>query len=62
MHGGDRLPWVAAAGPWTSTRERDAMTIERDADDIARAFALERALFEGGFEQTFDGRPDAVNN
>jgi ribonuclease R len=46
---------LAELGAWTSERERDAMTIERDADDIARAFALERALFEGGFEQTFDG-------
>ncbi len=38
--------WVAAAGPWTSAREREAMTIERDADDIARCFLLERELFE----------------
>ena len=36
--------WVAGAGPWTSTREREAMTIERDADDIARCFLLEREL------------------
>ena len=34
--------WVAAAGPWASARERDAMTIERDADDIASCFLLER--------------------
>lgn len=40
--------WVAAAGPWTSAREREAMTIERDADDIASCFLLERELFEGG--------------
>jgi ribonuclease R len=40
--------WVAAAGPWTSTREREAMTIERDADDVARCFLLERALFSAG--------------
>jgi ribonuclease R len=32
--------WVHAAGPWTSDRERRAMTIERDADDIARCFLL----------------------
>jgi ribonuclease R len=38
--------WVAAAGPWTSAREREAMMIERDADDIARCFLLERELFE----------------
>jgi ribonuclease R len=36
--------WVTNAGPWTSTREREAMTIERDADDIARCFLLERNL------------------
>ena len=42
-------------GAWTSDRERDAMIIERDADDIARAFALERTLYEGGFEQGFEG-------
>ncbi len=36
--------WVAAAGPWTSAREREAMVIERDADDIARCFFLERQL------------------
>jgi ribonuclease R len=36
--------WVRAAGPWTSDRERRAMTIERDADDVARCFLLERML------------------
>jgi ribonuclease R len=40
--------WVAGAAPWTSTREREAMTIERDADDVARCFLLERELFESG--------------
>jgi ribonuclease R len=40
---------------WTSDRERFAMKIERDADDMARCFALERVLFEGGFEQRFSG-------
>ncbi len=34
--------WVTAAGPWTSAREREAMLIERDADDVARCFLLER--------------------
>jgi ribonuclease R len=34
--------WVASAGPWTSAREREAMIIERDADDVARCF-----LFDG---------------
>jgi ribonuclease R len=44
---GDPAPdasWVNAAGPWTSTREREAMKIERDADDVARCFLLERRL------------------
>ena len=40
---------------WASDRERHAMTIERNADDIARCFALERVLYESGSEQTFAG-------
>jgi ribonuclease R len=36
--------WVAAAGPWCSAREREAMSIERDADDIVRCFLLERQV------------------
>ncbi|HUA45916.1 MAG TPA: RNB domain-containing ribonuclease [Solirubrobacteraceae bacterium] len=36
--------WVAAAGPWCSAREREAMSIERDADDVACCFLLERVL------------------
>jgi len=47
--------WVAGAGPWTSTRERDAMTIERDADDVARCFLLEGRMAEGDRDQVFDG-------
>jgi ribonuclease R len=43
------------AGEWTSNRERDAMVIERDADDIARCFLLEQELFERGRETEFDG-------
>jgi ribonuclease R len=43
------------AGEWTSGRERDAMVIERDADDIARCFLLESELFERGRETEFDG-------
>jgi ribonuclease R len=42
-------------GEWTSEREREAMKIERDGDDIARCFALEQALYEGGWEQAFVG-------
>jgi ribonuclease R len=46
---------VAAAGPWTSAREREAMTIERDADDVARCFLLERLLTDVGPEAEFEG-------
>jgi ribonuclease R len=46
---------LAELGEWTSERERFAMTVERDADDVARCFALEQALYEGGWEQTFRG-------
>lgn len=42
-------------GEWTSEREREAMKIERGADDLARCFALEQALYEGGWEQAFVG-------
>jgi ribonuclease R len=47
--------WVAAAGPWTSARERDAMLIERDADDIARCFLLARRLGENDDGGVFEG-------
>jgi len=46
---------MSEAGEWTSGRERDAMVIERDADDIARCFLLERELYERGRETEFDG-------
>jgi ribonuclease R len=47
--------FVASAGPWTSTREREAMVIERDADDVALCFRLERLLAEIGWEEEFEG-------
>src|SRR5262249_39881022 len=50
-----RAAELPEAGDWCSDRERDAMTIERDADDVARAFLLERELFQGGWKQTFSG-------
>jgi ribonuclease R len=42
--------WIASAAPWTSSRERQAMVIERDADDIARCFLLERSDREQEYE------------
>lgn len=38
-------------GEWTSAREREAMKIERKADDIVRAFLLESMLKEQGWTQ-----------
>jgi len=56
--GGEQAPRageLVELGAWTSEREREAMTIERDADDVARCFALERVLREDGAEQVFAG-------
>jgi ribonuclease R len=56
--GGEDAPRAAVldeAAEWTSGRERDAMSIERAADDVARAFLLERELFEGWHDRDFDG-------
>ena len=47
--------FVVAAGPWTSACEREAMSIERDADDVALCFLLERSLLELGWEKEFEG-------
>jgi ribonuclease R len=47
--------WVAQAGPWTSERERAAMTIERDADDVARCFLLGSQLAEEPRAKVFEG-------
>jgi ribonuclease R len=47
--------WVASAGPLTSAREREAMSIERDADDIALCFLLERLMAEVGDGEVFEG-------
>jgi ribonuclease R len=47
------VAWVTSAGPLCSAREREAMSIERDADDVARCFLLERVA--GDPEETFEG-------
>ncbi len=48
--------FVATAGPVCSASERAAMVIERDADDVARCFLLERHLGElGPSAGPFDG-------
>ena len=56
--GGEEAPRssdLEELGTWSSGRERDAMQIERTADRIARAFLLERELFEQGWDRAFDG-------
>jgi ribonuclease R len=56
--GGEDAPRASTleeAGEWTSARERDAMVIERDADDVARCFLLERDLYEEGWSTVYDG-------
>jgi ribonuclease R len=55
---GERAPRrgeLAQLGEWTSEREREAMKIERDADDVAGCFHLERRLYEQGSDQQFAG-------
>jgi ribonuclease R len=39
----------------STATERDAMSLERDADDICFAFLLERELARGGWERRFEG-------
>jgi ribonuclease R len=56
--GGERAPRggeLPELGEWTSEREREAMKIERDADDVAACLHLERRLYEDGWEQEFSG-------
>ncbi|WP_157591828.1 ribonuclease R family protein [Solirubrobacter soli] len=56
-----RVSDLEAAGEWCSARERDAMAIERTADNVARAFLLERRLFEErAWQQEFDGEVTGV--
>ena len=50
-----RADEVGEAGELCSVLEREALQIERDADDVCLAFLLERRLYEQGWEQQFDG-------
>ena len=51
---------VREAGPWCSEREREATSIERDADKVCASFLLERELFENGWDRGFDGEVTGV--
>ena len=55
---GEEAPQAASmseAAEWCSKRERDAMKIERDADDVARCFLLEADLFRRGWHAEWPG-------
>lgn len=50
-----RAASLAELGEWTSFKEREAMSIERDTDAIARCFALQAMLLKRGFDEVFEG-------
>jgi ribonuclease R len=51
---------LESAAEWCSDRERGGMKIERDADALARCFLLEAALFESGWDASFEGEVTGV--
>lgn len=60
---GEQMPerrHLEELGTWCSQRERDAMSIERKADDVARAFLLERRLFAEGWQKEWRGEVTGV--
>ena len=50
-----RASELGELGAWTSEREREAMVLERDGDDVAACFALERLLGRDGPGQVLEG-------
>jgi ribonuclease R len=48
------------AGEWCSQRERDAMAIERAADDVAQCFVLEGELRSRGWDAEWEGEVTGV--
>ena len=50
-----RADELGEAAEHSSATEREAMQIERDADDVCLAFLLDRRLHEQGFDVPFDG-------
>jgi ribonuclease R len=49
-----------AVAEWSSQRERDAMAIERLADNVARCFLLETELFQRGWHTEWPGEVAGV--
>jgi ribonuclease R len=47
-------------GSHCSETEREAMTVERDADDVCLAFLLQRTLMDRGWEHEFEGEVSGV--
>jgi ribonuclease R len=64
--GGGEDPPAAArmeeTADWSSKREREAMSIERAADDVARCFLLEAELFKRGWQTEWPGEVIGVIN
>jgi ribonuclease R len=50
-----RAPDLTEAGEHCSAAEREAMKIERDADDVCMAFLLDKRLHEDGWDVPFEG-------
>jgi ribonuclease R len=46
---------LSEAGEHSSAAEREAMQIERDADDVCMAFVLDRRLHEDGWDTAYEG-------
>jgi ribonuclease R len=54
-------PGQVREAAWRSSeREREATVIERDADRVCASFLLGRELFEGGWDQAFEGEVSGV--
>jgi ribonuclease R len=53
---------LSDAAEWTSMREREAMAVERRADDISRAFYLKHVLEQSGWKsEAVAGKHTAVS-
>jgi ribonuclease R len=55
---GEQAPRAAGLGElgeWCSATEREAMSVERDTDAVARCFALEQTLVGLGYDEVFEG-------
>jgi ribonuclease R len=50
-----RADWLHEAGVESSLAERNALDVERSADDVCKAFLLQRRLGDGYNERVFDG-------